>query len=99
MSAEEGELARGVSLGVADRALAPVNRRASQRFLREARRKVWHNTLELQRARAAGGAGYAVRLAELELLSAARIADLLAPGRVLIRLAVSGFGVMLPPPA
>ena len=40
-----------------------------------------------------------VRLAELELLSAARIADLIMPGQVLIRLAVAGFGVTLPPPA
>ena len=38
------------------------------------------------------------RLAELEVLSAARIADLLAPGQVLLRLAVAGFGVLLPPP-
>jgi hypothetical protein len=36
-------------------------------------------------------------LAELEVLSAAKIADLLAPGQVLLRLAVSGFGVSLPP--
>ncbi len=40
---------------------------------------------------------YRSRLAELELLSAAKIADLLAPGQVLLRLAVGGFGVMLPP--
>jgi hypothetical protein len=37
-------------------------------------------------------------LAELEVLAAARIADLLAPGQVLLRLAVAGFGVVLPPP-
>ena len=42
---------------------------------------------------------YDARLAELEVLSAARIADLLAPGQVLLRLAVAGFGVVLPPPA
>ena len=41
---------------------------------------------------------YARRLGELELLSAAKIADLLAPGQVLLRLAVTGFGVTLPPP-
>ncbi len=39
-----------------------------------------------------------MRLAELEVLSAARVADLLAPGQVLLRLAVAGFGVTLPPP-
>ena len=31
------------------------------------------------------------------MLSAAKIADLLAPGQVLLRLAVTGFGVLLPP--
>ena len=58
---------------------------------------VWHNTEQLQRARLAGPDGYRARLAELEVLSAARIADLLAPGQVLLRLAVTGFGVLLPP--
>jgi hypothetical protein len=77
----------------------PLNQRASKRFLREAHQKVWHNTAELQQARLAGRAAYAERLAELELLSAAKIADLLAPGQVLLRLAVAGFGVVLPPPA
>jgi hypothetical protein len=79
--------------------LQPLNRRASRRFLKEAREKVWHNTHELQVARLAGPDAYAARLAELEVLSAARIADLLAPGQVLLRLAVAGFGVVLPPPA
>ena len=69
----------------------------SQRFLREARQKLWHNTLELQDARLAGPHQYAARLAELELLSAAKIADLLRPGQVVLRLAVAGFGVTLPP--
>lgn len=82
-----------------DRLLAPLNRRGSKRFLREARHKVWHNVLELNAARIEGDRAYATRLGELELLSAARIADLLAPGQVLLRLAVAGFGVSLPPPA
>ena len=60
---------------------------------------MWHNTVELQQARVLGEDVYAARLAELEVLSAARIADLLAPGQVLLRLAVAGFGVALPPPA
>jgi hypothetical protein len=81
-----------------DRALTPLNRLGSKRFLRESRQKVWHNTVELQRARVAGADAYRTRLAELELLSAARIADLLAPGQVILRLAVAGFGVVLPPP-
>jgi hypothetical protein len=82
-----------------DRVLQPLNRLSSKRFLKEARIKVWLNTAELQQARLAGKQAYAVRLAELEVLSAARIADLLAPGQVLLRLAVAGFGVVLPPPA
>jgi hypothetical protein len=82
-----------------DRLLTPLNRLGTRRFLREARRKVWHNTSELHRARLQGPAAYAERLAELELLSAAKIADLLEPGQVLLRLAVAGFGVTLPPAA
>ena len=98
VAAEDAELAvHGKSL--TDRVLQPLNRRASRRFLRESRMKVWHNTVELQAARVAGTAAYQERLAELEVLSAARIADLLAPGQVLLRLAVAGFGVTLPPPA
>jgi Family of unknown function (DUF5995) len=80
-----------------DRLLTPLNRLGTKRFLREARQKVWHNTFELHAARVAGPDAYATRLAELELLSAAKIADLLAPGQVLLRLAVAGFGVTLPP--
>jgi Family of unknown function (DUF5995) len=95
--AEDGELAQRVPRTLLDRALGPLNRWASRRFLREARQRVWHNTIELQRARVAGPDRYAARLAELERLSAARIADLLAPGPVLLRLAVHGFGVVLPP--
>jgi hypothetical protein len=59
---------------------------------------VWHNTVELNRARTIGAERYAIRLAELEVLSAAKIADLLRPGPVLVRLAVGGFGITLPPP-
>ncbi len=82
-----------------DRLLQPLNRLSSKRFLRESRMKVWHNTVELQEARLIGPEAYGVRLGELEVLSAARIADLLAPGQVLLRLAVAGFGVTLPPAA
>jgi hypothetical protein len=98
VAAEDAELAvHGRSL--TDRVLQPLNRLSSKRFLRESRTKVWHNTVELQVARVAGPEPYGVRLGELEVLSAARIADLLAPGQVLLRLAVAGFGVTLPPPA
>jgi hypothetical protein len=76
-----------------DRALTPANRAASGLFLRESRRKVWANTYALHEARSLGSDAYAGRLAELEAASAARVADLLRPGHVLLRLAVHGFGV------
>jgi Family of unknown function (DUF5995) len=82
----------------ADRLLAPINRAAAKTFLREGRQKVWQNAVELNTARMVSAEHYAIRLAELEVLSAAKIADLLRPGEVLIRLAVGGFGVTLPPP-
>jgi len=97
VKAEDAEL--GDPRPLLDRALAPLNRLSSKRFLREARQKVWHNVGELHAARLLGDQTYRARLAELELLSAAKIADLLAPGQVLLRLAVAGFGVTLPPPA
>jgi hypothetical protein len=96
---EEDRLLRAQSAPVAllDRALTPLNRAATRRFLRESREKVWHNTHELHAARLAGPEAYARRLGHLEVLSAARIRDLLTPGQVLARLAVAGFGVALPP--
>jgi hypothetical protein len=78
-----------------DRLLTPVNRRAARIMLREARRKVWANTGALHAARLAGPGAYAVRLADLEAASADRVADLLRPGPVLLRLALHGFGVTL----
>ena len=99
VAAEDDELAPHRPARSRTGSLQPLNRVASRRFLREARQKVWHNTAELQVARLAGPPAYDARLAELEVLSAARIADLLAPGQVLLRLAVAGFGVVLPPPA
>src|SRR3954454_4642393 len=80
-----------------DRLLTPLNHAASRLFLREARRKVWANTTVLHRARVSGDGEYRRRLAELEALSASRVADLLRPGPVLLRLAVYGFGVTLAP--
>ena len=81
-----------------DRVLQPLNRMATRRFLRESRDKVWANALELSKARAAGPDSYASRLAELEKLSGARVADLERPGPVLLRLAARGFGVRLAGP-
>ena len=96
VAAEDDELGPGSML---DRLLTPLNHLATRRFLKEARRKVWHNTDALNAARATGPDAYAARLGELEVLSAAKIADLLEPGQVLLRLAVAGFGVTLPPAA
>ncbi len=99
VGAENDQLAEQSTVQLLDRLLRPLNELSSKRFLREARRKVWHNTTELQRARLVGPDAYAGRLGELEVLSAAKIADLLAPGQVILRLAVAGFGVTLPPEA
>jgi hypothetical protein len=98
VAAEDNELTAAGGQTLLCRLLTPLNRLGSKRFLREARQKVWHNTRELHKSRVAGEDDYRVRLAELELLSAAKIADLLQPGQVLLRLAVAGFGVSLPPP-
>jgi hypothetical protein len=78
-----------------DRAMAPANRVASRLFLRESRRKVWANAQALHRARLDGPDAYARRLVQLEAAAEARVADLLRPGPVLLRLAVHGFGVTL----
>ena len=95
VAAEDGEL--GGPRRPLDRLLTPLNRASSRQFLREARQKVWRNTFELQKARVAGLVTCRERLAELELLTAAKITDLTAPGQVLLRLAAHGFGVTLPP--
>ena len=96
VGAEDEDL--GWSLRHVDRLLAPVNRWATRRFLRESREKVWHNTAVLQRARAGTGSAYADGVADLDVLSSAKVAELLRPGPVLLRLAVQGFGVTLPLP-
>jgi Family of unknown function (DUF5995) len=82
--------------GRTDRLLQPLNRLATRRFLRESRAKVWANARLLDAARRAGPHVYADRLADLERLAAARVADLTAPGQVVLKLAVKGFGVRLP---
>ena len=98
VTAEDAELPRlSGPAPLVDRALRPVSRRATQRFLRESRQKVWANAVILNRARRQGPAAYADTLARLEELSAAKVATLLAPGQVLLRLAARGFGVQLAP--
>ncbi len=83
---------------VVDRMMTPFNRAASKRFLKEARYKVWRNAMELAQARRLGTDAYAARLRELEELCVAKVRELLAPGKVLIRLGVKGYGVLLGPP-
>ena len=97
VAAEDDELSTISGPGtLLDRLLRPLNRLGTQRFLREAREKVWANALELSRARRQGPDAYTTVLAQLEELSAAKVAELMAPGQVLLRLATTGFGVRLP---
>jgi len=97
VSAEDDELvSTGGPGSLLDRVLKPLNRRGTKRFLREARQKVWANAITLSQARRAGAGAYAARLGELEELSAAKVTELQAPGQVLLKLAVKGFGVRLP---
>jgi uncharacterized protein DUF5995 len=96
VGAEDEELKRlETDRSMQDRLLQPLNRVATRRFLTEARTKVWANAAALSQARQQGPAAYARRLAELELLSRARVADLQRPGPVLLRLASGGFGIRL----
>jgi hypothetical protein len=82
---------------VVDRLIAPANRHAARTFLREARRKVWHNAAALDSARFRSPDDEARGIAVLEQAAADRVRDLLRPGPVLLRLAVRGFGVTIPP--
>jgi len=79
-----------------DRAMTPFNQAGTKRFLKESRRKVWRNAKLLSKARRQGPDALAARIAELDRLSEARIADLRVPGQVLLKLSVKGFGVELP---
>jgi Family of unknown function (DUF5995) len=96
VAAEEDELVKISGPGpLLDRVLRPLSRAGTQRFLRESRKNVWTNARTLSRARRQGPDSYAATLAELEDLSAAKVATLTAPGQILLRLAVTGFGVCL----
>ena len=97
VAAEDDELTRlSGPAPLLDRLLRPFNRLGTQRFLREAREKVWANAITLNRARRQGPDVYTVALAQLEKLSAAKVAALQAPGQVLLKLTATGFGVRLP---
>jgi hypothetical protein len=97
VAAEDDELTQISGPGtLMDRLLRPFNRLGTQRFLREAREKVWANAIALSQARRQGPDAYTQVLAQLEELSAAKVAALMAPGPVLLKLAATGFGVRLP---
>jgi uncharacterized protein DUF5995 len=78
-----------------DRLMAPLNRRATRRFLKEAREKVWRNAMVLSRARREGPEELKRRIDELDRLCAARVQDLTEPGFVVLKLGRKGFGVLL----
>ena len=98
VAAEDAELQKLELPGqrtLLDKVLTPFNRLGTKKFLREARRKVWHNARLLGARRGQDPDLLASRLRELEDLSRDRVIDLRAPGQVLLRLAVKGFGVEL----
>jgi hypothetical protein len=96
VAAEMAELARARPPAAAERLLLPANRVAAQRFLHEARRKVWANFQVLADARRHGPEALRQQLGALERLAGARVEQLVGPGPVLLRLARHGFGVLLP---
>lgn len=96
---EDAELANVEGPGdrsVLDRLLSPWNRAGTRRFLKEARAQVWRNTHILGTARRRGPDAYRAGLATLEALCEERVADLVTPRFVILRLARHGFGVELP---
>ena len=97
VAAEDAELTAVSGPGsLLDRLLRPLNQLGTKRFLREAREKVWANAIALSQARRQSPDAYAAVLAQLEELSAAKVAALMAPGQVVLKLAATGFGVRLP---
>lgn len=94
---EDDELARVGGSSLTDRLLRPLNRLGTRRILKESRRKVWSNAMVMDRARRRSTFALAGALADLEAVSAARVAQLLSPGPVILRLAVGGFGVDIGP--
>jgi hypothetical protein len=97
VAAEDVELQRaGGRRTLLDRAATPLNRQAARRMLKEARTGVWRNLAVLHRARDDGAACLERRIADLEVAGCERVADLLRPGPVILRLAVHGFGVSIP---
>jgi len=82
-----------------DTLMSPFNRAGTRRFLKEGRNKVWRNTRLLSAARRQSTAACQQELAVLEALCEERVADLVTPRYVIMRLALHGFGVSLPDPS
>ncbi|MET0865235.1 MAG: DUF5995 family protein, partial [Nakamurella sp.] len=80
-------------------AVSSVHRLAGQRWFRAVGNSVWHNTEQLQLAKSQGEDSYQQRLAELSVISAAKVAELLAAPQTAMRMVASDFAVRLPPPA
>jgi hypothetical protein len=82
-----------------ERLKAPLERRATGHFLREARAKVWANTRLMAAARARGDPAELERLRdELARRSAAKLDELVRAPEVLLHLWIRGFGVRLDEP-
>ena len=82
-----------------ERLKAPLERRATGHFLREARAKVWANTRLMAAARARGDAAALERLRdELARRSAVKLDELARTPEVLLYLWIRGFGVRLDEP-
>jgi hypothetical protein len=82
-----------------ERLKAPLERRATGHFLREARAKVWANTRLMAAARARGDAAALERLrGELARRSAAKLDELARAPEVLLHLWIRRFGVRLDEP-
>ncbi|HEX8971739.1 DUF5995 family protein [Oryzihumus sp.] len=96
VGAEDDHLSTLGTASLSDRLVGPLNRLGIKRFLRESRRKVWANAMVLDQARRRGPFVLADGLEQLARLSAGKVEQLLAPGPVILKLAVRGFGVSLP---
>jgi hypothetical protein len=95
--AEDAELRRleGGRRAFVDQLLQPLNRLGTRRFLRESRRKVWHNATILDRARRRGPTAQTAATSRLEQLATAKVSRLGASRWVLLELACRGFGIEL----
>ena len=84
VAAEDDELtALSGPVSLLDRLLRPFNRLGTQRFLREAREKVWANAIALSRARRQGPDAYAASWPSSRNSAPPRSRRWQAPGQVL----------------